>query len=106
VCFHARPLYGSPGGDQVETSDARWFTTGDIPALPIRPAMRLRIGHALTPGRPLPHRLTPAIPAPGRAARRAAPLPRTVRLDGRRTFEAGRKTARALLADPTVIPSG
>jgi hypothetical protein len=35
-----------------ETSDARWFTAGDIPALPIRPAMRLRIGHALTPGRP------------------------------------------------------
>ena len=52
VCFHARPLSGSPGGDQVETSDARWFTTGDIPALPIRPAMRLRIDHALTPGRP------------------------------------------------------
>jgi 8-oxo-dGTP pyrophosphatase MutT (NUDIX family) len=52
VCFHARPLYGSPGGDQVETSDARWFTIGDIPALPVRPAMRLRIGHALTPGRP------------------------------------------------------
>ena len=52
VCFHARPLSGSPGGDQVETSDARWFTAGDIGALPIRPAMRLRIGHALTPGRP------------------------------------------------------
>ena len=52
VCFHARPLYGSPGGDQVETSDARWFITGDIPALPIHPAMRLRIDHALTPGRP------------------------------------------------------
>ena len=52
VCFHARPLYGSPGGDQVETSDARWFTTGDIAALPIRPAIRLRIDHALTPGRP------------------------------------------------------
>ena len=52
VCFHARPLYGSPGGDQVETSDARWFTIGDIAALPIRPAMRLRIDHALTPGRP------------------------------------------------------
>jgi hypothetical protein len=51
VCFHARPLSGSPGGDQVETSDARWFTIGDIPALPIRPAMRLRIAHALTPGR-------------------------------------------------------
>ena len=62
VCFHARPLSGSPGGDQVETSDARWFTTGDLPALPIRPAMRLRIGHALTPGPPLPHRLTSAIP--------------------------------------------
>jgi 8-oxo-dGTP diphosphatase len=52
VCFHARPLSGSPGGDQVETSDARWFAASDIPALPIRPAMRLRIGHALTPGRP------------------------------------------------------
>jgi 8-oxo-dGTP diphosphatase len=52
VCFHACPLSGSPGGDQVETSDARWFTIGDIPALPIRPAMRLRINHALTPGRP------------------------------------------------------
>jgi 8-oxo-dGTP diphosphatase len=52
VCFHARPLSGSPGGDQVETSEARWFSTGDIPALPIRPAVRLRIGHALTPGRP------------------------------------------------------
>ena len=52
VCFHARPLSGSPGGNQVETSDARWFTIGDTPALPIRPAMRLRIGHALTPGRP------------------------------------------------------
>ncbi len=52
VCFHARPLSGSPGGDQVETSDARWFTTADIGALAIRPAMRLRIGHALTPGCP------------------------------------------------------
>jgi 8-oxo-dGTP diphosphatase len=52
VCFHARPLCGTPGADKVETSDARWFTAGDIPALPIRPAMRLRIGHALTPGRP------------------------------------------------------
>ncbi len=52
MCFHARQLSGSPGGDQVETSDARWFTTGDIGALPIGPAMRLRTGHALTPGRP------------------------------------------------------
>jgi len=33
VCFHARPLSGSPGGNQAETSDARWFTLGDIPAL-------------------------------------------------------------------------
>jgi 8-oxo-dGTP diphosphatase len=62
VCFHARPLSGSPGGDHVETSDARWFTAGDILALPIRPAIRLRIGHALTPRAPLPHRLTSAIP--------------------------------------------
>jgi len=52
VCFHARPLSGSPAGDQVETSDARWFTPADIGALPVSPAMRLRIGHALAPGRP------------------------------------------------------
>jgi 8-oxo-dGTP pyrophosphatase MutT (NUDIX family) len=51
VCFHGRPLSGSPGGNQAETSDASWFTLGDIPALPIRPAMRMRITHALTPGR-------------------------------------------------------
>jgi 8-oxo-dGTP pyrophosphatase MutT (NUDIX family) len=51
VCFHARPVSGSPGGDQVETCDARWFTISDIPALPIRPAMRTRIDHALSPGR-------------------------------------------------------
>ena len=50
VCFHASPLHGSPGGDQVETSEARWFTIGDIPALPIQPAVRRRIDHALTPG--------------------------------------------------------
>jgi len=50
VCFHASPLYGSPGGDQVETSEARWFTIGDIPALPIQSAVRRRIDHALTPG--------------------------------------------------------
>ena len=46
------PAVRQPGGDQVETSDARWFPAGDIAALPIRPAMRLRIAHALTPGRP------------------------------------------------------
>jgi 8-oxo-dGTP diphosphatase len=51
VCFHARPLSGSPDGDQIETSDARWFATDEIPTLPIRPAMRMRIDHALTPGR-------------------------------------------------------
>ena len=34
------------------TSVRRWFTIGGIPALPIRPAMRLRIDHALTDGRP------------------------------------------------------
>ena len=50
VCFHASPLYGSPSGDQVETSEARWFTIGDIPALPIQLAVRRRIDHALTPG--------------------------------------------------------
>jgi 8-oxo-dGTP diphosphatase len=52
ACFRARPRSGSPGGDDVETSDARWIAIGDISALPIRPAMRIRIAHALTPGRP------------------------------------------------------
>ena len=65
--LHARPLCGSPGGDQVETSDARWFTVGDMPALPIRPAMRLRIGHALTPAAPVTSAET-GHPAPGRTA--------------------------------------
>lgn len=51
VCLHASPLGGSPGGDQVETSEARWFTIGDISALPIQSAVRRRIDHALTPGR-------------------------------------------------------
>jgi 8-oxo-dGTP diphosphatase len=52
VCFHARPRSGSPAGDDVETSDARWIAIGDISVLPIRPAMRIRIAHALTPGYP------------------------------------------------------
>jgi 8-oxo-dGTP diphosphatase len=51
MCFHARPLCGSPGGDHVETSEARWFTIDDIPALPIQSAIRQRIDHAITPGR-------------------------------------------------------
>lgn len=49
VCFHARPRSGSPRGDRGETSDARWVGVNDIPALPIHPAMRMRITHALTP---------------------------------------------------------
>jgi len=67
VCFHARPLSGSPGGDQVETSDARWFALSDIPALPIRPAMRLRPFPA---ARPAP--ISATRPAGSRSARRGA----------------------------------
>ena len=51
VCFHARPRSGTPRGDQDETSDARWVAIDSVPALAIQPVMRLRISHALTPGR-------------------------------------------------------
>ena len=51
VCFHARPLSGSPGGTRWRPATPSGSPSGDIPALPIRPAMRLRIDHALTPGR-------------------------------------------------------
>ena len=49
VCFHARARSGTPHGDGDETSDARWVAVTHIPALPIQPAMRTRITHALTP---------------------------------------------------------
>jgi 8-oxo-dGTP diphosphatase len=62
VCFHARPLSGSPDGDQVETSDARWFPTADIPALPIRPAMR--IGSTMR-SHPAAHAISANIGRPG-----------------------------------------
>jgi 8-oxo-dGTP diphosphatase len=47
VCFHARARSGTPRGDQDETSDARWVATSHLPALPIHPAIRRRISHAL-----------------------------------------------------------
>jgi hypothetical protein len=49
-----------------ETSDARWFTAGDIPALPIRPAMAPADRPRAHPRPPLPHRLTsPSSGPPG-----------------------------------------
>ena len=72
VCFHARPLSGSPGGDQVETSRRpvvhrrRHRCPADPPGRAA--ADRPRAG----PGPSLPHRLRPALPAAGRAARRVA----------------------------------
>jgi 8-oxo-dGTP pyrophosphatase MutT (NUDIX family) len=64
VCFHARPLSGSPGGDQVETSDARWFTLRRHPR-PADPPGHAPADRPRADPRPsLPHRLTPAIPRP------------------------------------------
>jgi 8-oxo-dGTP diphosphatase len=73
VCFHARPLSGSPGGDQTETSDALWFTIGDIPALPgpsgVQPAHRCP---ASGPGRPA----AACPPGGSHLARQRVPQPR------------------------------
>jgi ADP-ribose pyrophosphatase YjhB (NUDIX family) len=52
VCFYATPLDGSPTPDGHETSDAAWMDPSLLAGLPIHPAMRLRIEHALgDPGR-------------------------------------------------------
>lgn len=51
VCFHAQAKSGTPRGDQDETSDAQWVATRHLPALPIHPAIRRRITHALAADR-------------------------------------------------------
>jgi NADH pyrophosphatase NudC (nudix superfamily) len=54
VCFHGRPIWGRPRPDLHETSDAAWFDPADIAALPVQPAARLLIVHALS-GADEPH---------------------------------------------------
>jgi 8-oxo-dGTP diphosphatase len=54
VCFHGRALWGRPRPDLQETSDAAWFDPADVAALPMEPAARLLIVHALS-GTDEPH---------------------------------------------------
>jgi 8-oxo-dGTP diphosphatase len=53
VCFHAVARPGVPYPDLVETSDARWWPIRDLDALPMQPAMRLRLHDAISE----PHRV-------------------------------------------------
>jgi ADP-ribose pyrophosphatase YjhB (NUDIX family) len=48
VCFHGWALWGRPHPDLHETSDAAWFDPADVAALPVQPAARLLIVHALS----------------------------------------------------------
>ena len=48
VCFHATALPGVPRPDLVEVSDARWWPVAEVDVLPMQPAVRLRLHHALT----------------------------------------------------------
>ena len=54
VCFHGRALWGRPRPDLQETSDTAWFDPADVAALPMEPAARLLIVHALS-GTAEPH---------------------------------------------------
>lgn len=47
-CFHATARTGVPRPDHRETSDARWWALPDIDGLPVQPAVRRRLGDALT----------------------------------------------------------
>jgi 8-oxo-dGTP diphosphatase len=48
VCFHAWAMWGRPRPDLHETSDAAWFDPADVTALPVEPAARQLIVHALS----------------------------------------------------------
>lgn len=48
ICVHATPVAGRPRPDNDEVINAAWIRTTDVPQLPIHPAMRLRIDHAIT----------------------------------------------------------
>ena len=54
VCFHGRTIWGRPHPDLQEASDAAWFEPADVAALPVQPAARLLIVHALS-GADEPH---------------------------------------------------
>ncbi len=48
ICFHARPQWGRPAPDLVETIDVAWFNPADLGSLPIEPGALTWIDHALS----------------------------------------------------------
>ncbi|OLT15414.1 hypothetical protein BJF78_01465 [Pseudonocardia sp. CNS-139] len=48
VCFHATVRGGTARPDGVETCDVRWWPPAQLAGLPMQPAARLRLDHALT----------------------------------------------------------
>ncbi|WP_157108747.1 NUDIX hydrolase [Aldersonia kunmingensis] len=64
ICFHAAPKSSAdespPRPDGIETNAAAWFATTEIAALPIHPAVRLRIDNAVrAPHHPFFEQATP-----------------------------------------------
>ncbi|MEU5876969.1 NUDIX domain-containing protein [Spirillospora sp. NPDC047279] len=51
ICLHARPVGGEPTTTD-EASEVRWVTPADLDSYDIHPALRRRIDHGLSLGRP------------------------------------------------------
>jgi ADP-ribose pyrophosphatase YjhB (NUDIX family)/uncharacterized RDD family membrane protein YckC len=47
VCFHALPVAGEPRADGGEISEAAWVPADRLDQLPMHPAMRRRLAHAI-----------------------------------------------------------
>lgn len=47
ICVHAAPVSGEARADNDEMINVAWIGLDDLPLLPIHPAMRLRIDHAV-----------------------------------------------------------
>jgi 8-oxo-dGTP pyrophosphatase MutT (NUDIX family) len=55
LCFEGRWTGGKPREDGSETKAVRWVAPPDLSSLNIHPSMRMRIDHALDPGRRSPY---------------------------------------------------
>ncbi|MEV6878876.1 NUDIX domain-containing protein [Amycolatopsis sp. NPDC051128] len=55
LCFEARWVGGVPREDGTETKAVRWVAPAALDTVDIHPSMRLRIDHALDPGRTAPY---------------------------------------------------
>lgn len=47
ICFRARPVLGEPR-DSDESSEVRWVSRNELPALDVHPSIRLRIEHGFS----------------------------------------------------------